>query len=65
MNNIEYTKVLLSLDDEVFCNCMNELEPYLNNGWVTDEIENDDVMNISFITLKRQCVNQASNFVSA
>lgn len=53
MNGVEYTKVLVSLEDEVFYNCICELEPYLNNGWVADRVDNDEMINMSWITLKR------------
>lgn len=53
MKNVEYTKVLVSLDDEVFYDCIRELEPYLNTGWVKDRVENDEIINMSWITLKR------------
>ena len=53
MKNVEYTKVLVSLDDEVFFDCIREIEPYLNTGWVTDRVENDEMINMSWITLKR------------
>lgn len=53
MKNVEYTKVLVSLEDEVFYDCIRELEPYLNTGWVKDSVDNDEMINMSWITLKR------------
>lgn len=54
MENVEYTEVLINLEDEVFFDCMSELEPYLNDGWTTIKVEIDDTTNGVWVTLRRE-----------
>jgi hypothetical protein len=59
MEKVEFTEVLLSLEDEVFYECMSELETYLADGWISFKIENDESTNMSWVTLRRVNENVA------
>lgn len=53
MEKVEFIEVLVSLEDEVFYECMKELENYLSDGWTSFKIENDESTNMSWVTLRR------------
>lgn len=53
-NEMEYQQVLVSLEDEVFYDCIRELEPFLTTGWTAVKIERDTETNTIFMTLEKE-----------
>lgn len=56
-NSIMETKnVLVSMDNDYFAGCMDELEDSIDQGWSVVDREYDELTNTSFITLERELV---------
>lgn len=53
---METKNVLLSLDNEYFSGCIDELEDSLEDGWTLVDREYDEMTNTSFLTLERELV---------
>jgi len=51
---METKNVLLSMDDDYFSGCMDELEDSFDNGWTLVDREYDECTNTSFLTLERE-----------
>ena len=59
MDNEEYKEVVVSLEDEVFYDCMCEMEEYIADGWSTVKIEKDDTTNTIWMTMKKTMLKSA------
>ncbi|MBQ4015029.1 MAG: hypothetical protein II610_07255 [Treponema sp.] len=51
---METKNVLISLDNDYFSGCIDELEDSLEEGWSVTEREYDECTNTSFLTLERE-----------
>lgn len=53
MNETEYKEVMVSMDDEYFSGCINELEESLSAGWKIVDHEYDQATESSLITMEK------------
>lgn len=53
---METKNVLVSMDNDYFAGCMDELEDSIDQGWSVVDREYDELTNTSFITLERELV---------
>ena len=53
---METKNVLVSMDNDYFAGCMDELEDSIDQGWSVVDREYDALTNTSFITLERELV---------
>jgi len=58
-NEMEYQQVLVSLEDDVFYECMRELEPLLATGWSAVKIERDSETNTILMTMEKALIKVA------
>ena len=54
--NMETKNVLVSMDNDYFAGCMDEVEGSLDEGWSVVDREYDECTNTSFLTLERELV---------
>ncbi len=53
---METKNVLVSMDNDYFAGCMDELEDSIDQGWSVVDREYDALTNTSFLTLERELV---------
>ena len=53
---METKNVLISMDNDYFSGCIDELEDSLEEGWSVVDREYDECTNTSFLTLERELV---------